>query len=164
MLMVSTATTVKSATRKKGARNETKREGNQAHHLITRGRHFRKVGRRARRGTRKAHQETKERKGQLMSTINLREVTAELNLRGIPATYEMSGGGCGTIYAGMKGADGFYECAIGPSSFATGEALLEEVCWSRDGEYVAIFTPEKGCGSVRHIVDKIQKDLTFWSF
>ena len=54
---------------------------------------------------------------------NLRAVLALLLARGIPATYESTGGGCGTLYAGSSyaGPGGpYYPCTVGPSVFVTG--------------------------------------------
>ncbi len=62
------------------------------------------------------------------------QLVKELNRRGIPATYEMTGGNNGTIYAGRIDRRGFYECVIGTSDFSTGLAEYGDLCYGKDGD------------------------------
>ena len=82
--------------------------------------------------------QAKERKGQLMK-IKMSELTKELNAKGIKATFEMSGGGVGTIYIGEANADGFYEFAVGAGSYGADEIYFEEICWGVDGSEEATY-------------------------
>jgi hypothetical protein len=90
-----------------------------------------------------------------MNTINMNELTRVLNAKGIPATYQMSGGGCGTIYAGRIDRDGYYECAVGPSVFYTGEAVIGDLCYSKDGEEGEIYYVKEG-QTVSEIAEEIE--------
>ena len=90
-----------------------------------------------------------------MTILNMNELTKALNDKGIPATFSMSGGGCGTIYAGNADGEGFYECAVGPSVFSSGLAEVGDLCYSKDGEEVEVFYVEEG-QSVGDIAEEIE--------
>lgn len=91
--------------------------------------------------------------------MKMSELTKELNTKGLKATFEMSGGGVGTIYIGEVSADGFYEFAVGAGSYGADEIHPQEICWGVDGSEEATyytgtpedFTPEK-------VADLIESD------
>lgn len=45
--------------------------------------------------------------------FNLKDVTEKLNRFGVEASFQMSGGGCATIYCGKPDPEGFYPVACG---------------------------------------------------
>lgn len=67
-----------------------------------------------------------------MDTLSMKELTAELNARGVTAIFAMSGGNCGTIYIGKPDAEGQYEFAVGCGNYLDDELYLGDTCWGLD--------------------------------
>lgn len=100
-----------------------------------------------------------------MKTMKMSELTKELRERNIKATFEMSGGNCGTIYLGEFNEEGCAEFAIGPSNYSLDEAYLGDLCWGVDGEESATyytgtpedFTPAKVADLIATDYEKVRK-------
>lgn len=67
-----------------------------------------------------------------MNTLSMRELTAELNSRGVAAILTMSGGNCATIYLGKPNAEGQYEFAVGCGNYLDDELYAGDTCWGLD--------------------------------
>lgn len=106
-----------------------------------------------------------------MKNLNMNELTAALIERGYNASFDMSGGNCGTIYFNFTDEKGSVGISVGPSNFTTGEANSAELCWARNeivkGEFDLIeesltyYDPEKhGDFTVQNIVEAILDQIT----
>jgi hypothetical protein len=83
----------------------------------------------------------------------------------VPALYDHSGGGHGTIYVGERNADssisaryGYYHAAIGPFVYSTKEAAEDALYVGKDGEDESV-----PCTTVEAIIEALRplvSDLT----
>lgn len=94
-----------------------------------------------------------------MKTIPMRELTRELIALALPAHYEMTGGGCGTILIGDENNDGLVPYLIGPSDYYSATSFEgDPIVWSVEQGEVYHFANEVQFDTVQELAQIIAND------